>query len=126
MPSTKAKRMSPEHFEKMQKGRAEGVIVRRYLSALHGESETPRRDVSGQLERIQDALDKERNQLKRVQLLKRKYDLEHGTVNPSVSIDEAEQDFIKIVNSYSERNQIVKDVWLEAGVPDSVLAAAGI
>lgn len=122
-------KMSKDHLIGIQKGREEGIAVRNYLLALHGE--VPHRKVLNNTERLQKIKEELAicsNPLQRLKLLQRQYNLENGTASTENLIDLAslERKFIQIAKDYSERQRIVREVWEEAGVTPDVLDKAGV
>lgn len=127
MPTNKeTKSMTADHYAKIQKGRAEGLAVRKYLEAVTGKPSSNRRDISGQLERIKEELAIVTSPLDRLKLLKKQYNLENNIGTQVIDLAEAEREFIQVLPSYSEREGIPREVWLDAGVPESVLDKAGL
>lgn len=122
-----ARALSVKQIEEMQKGRAEGLAVRKYLLALSGETpQVKHRDISKQLAKIKEDLDICTNPLQRVKLLQRQYDLVNGKEETEKIIDLAalEREFIAVLPGYSKRSGISKEVWMQSGVPTEVLAKA--
>lgn len=117
-----------EHTKRMIEGRAQGIIVRKYLMALAGEGELiiRRGDINQKIETINTRMESA-NAFERMKLLKQKRDLESATrTNPVMDIDSLEQDFIEIAKDYSMRMNIDRSLWLEMKVPEKVLDEAGI
>lgn len=93
-------------------------VVRRYLSALHGE---PVSENLTRLERVQKALIDVSDPLERLELVQRRINLSRPTMTP-----ELESSFIQHAHGYSLRHGISRLAWRTIGVPERVLNAAGI
>lgn len=134
MPAAKRaqKKMTDDHKAALAEGREQGRKVRRYLEALEatrpkrGRKRTPD-SIRKQLERIEAQLDGA-DPLTRVQLIQQRIDLanELEAKENTPDIAALEKDFVKAAKAYGERKGISYAAWREAGVPASVLKAAGI
>lgn len=136
MPNTKTRSsrrsMSTEHKAALAKGREEGLAVRRYLEGL--ESSRPRRGrrrTSSTIEKRLRTIDGQlptAEPLTRLHLLQQKKDLEIELKRSSESKDLStlEKQFVKVARSYGNRKGISYATWRAAGVPATVLQAAGI
>ncbi|WP_298344851.1 hypothetical protein [Ferrimicrobium sp.] len=112
--------------------RMENKAINDYLA--HLETSKPRRGrkrdvgkVRMQLEEIEKRLN-EVSGIRRVDLLQKRADLNQelerlGSANDGTQLEKL---FIEYASSYSERKGIRYETWLEAGVPATVLAKAGI
>jgi hypothetical protein len=124
--------MSDEHKQALAQGRAQGRAIRTYLEALEthrpkrGRKRTPE-SIAKRLDRINEDLETV-DPIKRVSLIQERFDLEAELENMSDSIDLAalEADFIEHAWNYSQTKGISRSAWRAAGVPASVLRAAGI
>ena len=124
--------MSEDHKQALAKGRVQGRAVRDYLAALEQDRRPGRKVDRPTLERrIADAqarIEAEPDPAKRVDLIQRRLDdqerLDRYREEPDTA--ELEKAFIDAVKEYSERKGITYTAWREAGVPASVLKAAGV
>lgn len=124
--------LSDEHKAAMAAGRHEGRVVRDYLEALRsnkprrGRKRTPE-SITARLAAI-DAELVEADALDELRLLqeRRNLQVELESMGTVVDISALEQEFVKVAQSYSERQGIAYATWREVGVEASVLKAAGI
>ena len=112
--------------------RLENKAINDYLA--HLETSKPRRGrkrdvgkVRAQLEEIEKRL-AEVSGIRRVDLLQKRADLNQelerlGSANDGTQLEKL---FVEYAASYSARKGIRYETWLEAGVPASILAKAGI
>jgi len=134
MATTKRKKtpMTDSHKAALAEGRSQGRSVRRYLEAL--EAQKPKRGRKRSPESIKKRLDKieldyaNADQLKRLQLAQERLDLrsELAATEETVDLGALEQDFVAAAKAYGERKRITHAAWRQVGVPDAVLARAGI
>jgi hypothetical protein len=126
------KQVSEAQKQAMAAGRADGRVVKKYLDAL--DENRPKRgrkrtteSVQARLVAIDEALPSA-DQLRRVQLVQERMDLEDelGRLDSVVDISEPERGFVDVAKAYSERKGITYAAWREVGVPADVLKAAGI
>ena len=123
--------MGEDHKAALAKGKREAAKVTRYLKALEvGQPGSAARAkvLEKRIEQLRDAITNEDNLLRRVKLIQKRFDTEDKlkAVDTSIDFDALEADFIGVVVSYSERNQISYHTWREVGVPAKVLKASGI
>ncbi len=123
--------MGEDHKAALAKGKREAAKVTRYLRALEAGQPggAARAKVLEQkIERLRDDIANEDNLLRRVKLIQKRFDTEDKLkdVDTSIDFEALEADFIGVVVSYSERNQISYHTWREVGVPAKVLKAAAI
>lgn len=123
--------ITEQHRDAIVQGRKESRAVRVYLEALTATA--PRgpsneESLRNRLARTEAALETETNTLKRLDLTQKKFDLldQLSSTGESVDMEQLEADFVKVAAGYSERKGIGYSAWRAAGVPPSVLAAAGI
>lgn len=123
--------MSAEHKEALKRGRAESRAIKAYLSAL--ERRRPGRPVNesalkNRMAKIGEKLSAEEDQLKRLELIQTRLDIEGQlkALADQANFDELEDGFKKHAPSYSDRKGISYTAWREAGVPAAVLRSAGI
>lgn len=122
--------ITEQHRDAIVQGRKESRAVRVYLEALTAAPSGPSNEESlrNRLERTEAALETETNTLKRLDLTQKKFDLldQLSSTGESVDMEQLEADFVAVASGYSERKGIGYSAWRAAGVPPSVLAAAGI
>jgi hypothetical protein len=125
-------RMTDEHKAALAAGRAEGRAVRNYLDALElqkrsrGRSRSPE-SISRRLSQIHDDM-AGADPVTRLGLIQERRDLERqlSALGDDVDLDALQAAFVAVAKAYSERKGIERASWREAGVPASVLKAAGI
>jgi uncharacterized protein HemY len=126
------KEMSDSHKAAMERGRAEGRIVRDYLEALR--SSKPKRGrkrtadtINARLAKIDDELTTA-SAIEELQLLQERRDLqaELSTMDSGVDLDELETSFVEVAKSYGERKGIAYATWRDVGVSAATLKQAGI
>lgn len=126
------KEMTDAHKAALERGRAEGRIVRDYLEALRsnkpkrGRKRTPD-SINKRLAKI-DAELPNATAIDELQLLQERRDLisELATIGTSVDLDEIEQAFVEVAKSYGERKGISYATWRDVGVSAAALKRAGI
>ncbi len=124
--------MSDSHKAAMERGRAEGRVVRDYLEALR--STKPKRgrkrtaeSISARLEKIDDELTTA-SAIEELQLLQERRDLqaELDSMGSGVDLDELESSFVEVAKAYGERKGIAYATWRDVGVSAATLKRAGI
>ena len=115
-----------EHLEALAQGRAEGAVVRNYLTAL-ASIEPPKK---GRQPRSSDDIAKQINDTTDpVERLKLRAALREAVARESqtaaVDIGALEDAFLNIVASYSAKHGLAYADWRAEGVPASVLKVAG-
>jgi hypothetical protein len=132
-PTTRKKTtMTDDHKAALAQGREEGRAIRAYLEAL--DASAPKRGRKRTPESIEknladlDSKMATADALTRVHLFQQQLDLELelGRLQETVDISSLEAGFIKSAKSYSDRKGVTKGAWRAAGVPASVLKAAGV
>lgn len=129
--STKSS-MSDDHKAALAQGRHESRVVRDYLEALR--SSKPKRGRKRSADTIQKRLGKieaelaAADPLTELLLLQERRDLqdEFEALGNGADVNAAENEFVKIAKSYSERRHISYATWREVGVDAAVLKRAGI
>jgi uncharacterized protein YicC (UPF0701 family) len=124
--------MSPEHKAAMERGRAEGRIVRDYLEALRsskpkrGRKRTPD-SIKSRLEKIDQELP-DASALEELQLVQERRDLteELAAMDAKVDIGALEDEFVRVAAPYGERKGISYASWREVGVSAATLKRAGV
>lgn len=124
--------MSTTHKAAMERGRAEGRVVRDYLEALR--SNKPKRGRRRTTETINARLAKidqelaEATAIDELRLLQERRDLddELTSMDGGVDIAELEESFVSVAKAYGERKGIAYATWRDVGVPPATLKRAGI
>jgi len=126
------KEMTDEHKAALERGRAEGRIVRDYLEGLRnskpkrGRKRTPD-SIKQRLAKIEDALT-DASAIEELQLIQERRDLtaELEQMDTGVDLTELEDAFVDVARSYGERKGISYGSWRDVGVPAATLQRAGI
>jgi len=126
------KAMTPEHKAALERGRAEGRVVREYLEALRnskpkrGRKRTPD-SIGKRLAAIEGEL-ADASAIDELQLVQERRDLtnELESMGSSVDIAALEEAFVGVAKAYGERKGISYASWREVGVAAATLAGAGI
>ncbi len=126
------KEMTPEHKAALERGRAEGRVVREYLEALRdskpkrGRKRTPD-SINKRLTAIEGEL-AEASAIDELQLVQERRDLtaELSAMGSTVDIAALEESFVGVAKAYGERKGISYASWREVGVSASTLSNAGI
>ena len=124
--------MSADHKAALAQGRIESKVVREYLEALRNSK--PKRGRKRSAETIQKRLDKIQTELASADpltellLVQERRDLqdEFENLGSGNDLSDAENAFVSIAKSYSERRHISYATWREIGVDAAVLKRAGI
>ncbi len=124
--------MSDEHKAAMERGRAEGRVVRDYLEALRsskpkrGRKRTPD-SIASRLEAIEAKL-ADASAIEELQLVQERRDLEDelASMGSGVDLSDLEDKFVGVAKSYGERKGISYASWRDVGVPAATLKRAGI
>ncbi len=124
--------MTDEHKAALERGRAEGRIVRDYLEALRnskpkrGRKRTPD-SIRRRLEKIDDALI-DASAIEELQLVQERRDLnaELESLDAGVDLSELEDAFVGVAEAYGERKGISYGSWRDVGVSAATLKRAGI
>ena len=130
--ATKTSSMSDEHKQALAQGRMESKVVRDYLEALR--SAKPKRGRKRSPESIQKRLTKIETELASADpltellLLQERRDLqdEAESLGSGDDLASAEEAFVKVAKTYSERRHISYATWREVGVEAAVLKRAGV
>jgi hypothetical protein len=124
--------MSEDHKAAMERGRAEGRVVREYLEALR--STKPKRG----RKRTPDSITKRLGQIEielstataidELKLVQERRDLasELESMGTSIDISSLEQEFLRVAGHYGDRKGISYASWREVGVSAATLKSAGI
>jgi hypothetical protein len=124
--------MTDEHKAALERGRAEGRVVRDYLEALRNSK--PKRGRKRTPESIKSRLDKidqelaDATAIEELQLVQERRDLteELESLDSGVDLTELEDAFVGVAKSYGERKGISYASWRDVGVAASTLNRAGI
>ena len=124
--------MTDSHKAALERGRAEGRIVRDYLEALR--SNKPKRgrkrtadSINKRLAAIEAELPAA-SAIEELQLIQERRDLtaELASLGSGVDIGEIEDSFVSVAKGYGERKGISYASWRDVGVSAAVLKRAGI
>lgn len=119
---------TPDHLAALAQGRAEGAIIRNYLTAIQTVETTKRKgrparsaaDIAAQINETTDPVER----VKLRALYREAEARERATVE--VDLDGLEKKFIGILADYSNRNGLTYADWRAEGVAPAVLKSAGI
>jgi hypothetical protein len=126
------KEMTDSHKAALERGRAEGRIVRDYLEALR--SNKPKRgrkrtadSINKRLSAIDDELP-EASAIDELQLIQERRDLnaELAALGSGVDLSEIEESFVEVAKGYGDRKGISYASWRDVGVSAATLKRAGI
>ena len=124
--------MTEEHKTALAQGRRESKAIKAYLEAIsvpkrRGRPITPE-VLEAKIVVLDEKVRSEGDPLSRVELIQARLDAQAALdqMTATIDIDILEPGFIEHVASYSKRKGITWPAWREAGVPASVLAAAGV
>ncbi|HHC09225.1 MAG TPA: hypothetical protein ENK55_10995 [Actinobacteria bacterium] len=124
--------MSKAHKEALAEGRRAARAIKAYLQALatpkrRGRPVDPAR-LQEKIAQLDERIRGEADPLRRVELIQARLDAMAALDAAQASDDlaELEKGFVEYAAGYSERKGITYAAWREAGVPASVLKAAGI
>ena len=124
--------MTDSHKAALERGRAEGRIVRDYLEALR--SNKPKRgrkrtadSINKRLAAIEAELPAA-SAIEELQLIQERRDLtaELASLGSGVDIGEIEDSFVSVAKGYGERKGISYASWRDVGVSAATLKRAGI
>ena len=124
--------MTDEHKAALERGRAEGRIVRDYLEGLRnskpkrGRKRTPE-SINSRLQKIEEAL-ADATAIEDLQLIQERRDLtaELEQADQGVDLTALEEAFVGVAGAYGERKGISYGSWREVGVSAATLKRAGI
>ncbi len=124
--------MTDEHKAALERGRAEGRIVRDYLEGLRnskpkrGRKRTPD-SINSRLQKIEEAL-ADATAIEELQLIQERRDLtaELEQMDEGVDLTELEEAFVGVARTYGDRKGISYGSWREVGVSAATLKRAGI
>ncbi len=124
--------MTDDHKAALERGRAEGRVVRDYLEGLRtskpkrGRKRTPE-SIAQRLQKIEESLT-EATAIEELQLIQERRDLaaELEQMDVGADLTELENAFVDVAAAYGGRKGISYASWREVGVPASTLTRAGI
>lgn len=124
--------MTDSHKAALERGRAEGRIVRDYLEALRsnkpkrGRKRTPD-SINKRLAAIESELSSA-SAIEELQLVQERRDLndELASLGSGVDLGEIEDAFVSVAKGYGERKGISYASWRDVGVSAATLRRAGI
>jgi hypothetical protein len=126
------KEMTDSHKAALERGRAEGRVVRDYLEALR--SNKPKRgrkrtadSINKRLAAIDDELSAA-SAIEELQLIQERRDLnaELASLGSGIDLGEIEDSFVSVAKGYGERKGISYASWRDVGVSAATLKRAGI
>jgi len=124
--------MTDEHKAALAQGRRESKAIKAYLLAIsvpkrRGRPVTPE-TLEAKIEVLDEKVRTESDPLARVDLIQARLDAQGALdqLTATNDMDMLEAGFVECASSYSQRKGISWSAWREAGVPASVLAAAGV
>ncbi|HZB42923.1 MAG TPA: hypothetical protein VE487_18260 [Ilumatobacter sp.] len=126
------KEMTDSHKAALERGRAEGRIVRDYLEALRSNKpKRGRKRTADSINKRLAAIDKEiqaASAIEELQLIQERRDLnaELASLGSGVDLGEIEDSFVKVAKGYGERKGISYASWRDVGVSAATLKRAGI
>ena len=124
--------MTDSHKAALERGRAEGRVVRDYLEALRSNKpKRGRKRTADSINKRLAAIDAElpdASAIDELQLIQERRDLntELVSLGSAVDMSEIEEAFIKVAKGYGERKGISYASWRDVGVSAAVLKRAGI
>ena len=126
------KEMTDTHKAALERGRAEGRIVRDYLEALRSNKpKRGRKRTADSINKRLAAIDEElqsASAIEELQLIQERRDLqaELASLGSGVDVGEIEESFVSVAKGYGERKGISYASWRDVGVSAATLKRAGI
>jgi hypothetical protein len=126
------KEMTDTHKAALERGRAEGRIVRDYLEALRSNKpKRGRKRTADSINKRLGAIDDEiaaASAIEELQLIQERRDLtaELASLGTGVDLGEIEESFVKVAKGYGDRKGISYASWRDVGVSAAVLKRAGM
>ena len=114
-------KQSPESYERMASTTAQNRAVERYLSWITTGTLPLAPNQDAALEALRQKIDNEDKLYRKAVLIAQR----HAMESPAVDQASLEDEFVKQVRGFSERNAVGYAVWREMGVPAKVLTRAG-
>ena len=126
------KEMTDSHKAALERGRAEGRIVRDYLEALRSNKpKRGRKRTADSINKRLAAIDAElaaATAIEELQLIQERRDLnaELESLDSGIDLGEIEDSFVSVAKGYGERKGISYASWRDVGVSAATLKRAGI
>ena len=126
------KEMTDSHKAALERGRAEGRVVRDYLEALRSNKpKRGRKRTADSINKRLAAIDEElaaASAIEELQLIQERRDLnaELASLGSGVDLGEIEDSFVSVAKGYGERKGISYASWRDVGVSAATLKRAGI
>jgi hypothetical protein len=126
------KEMTDSHKAALERGRAEGRIVRDYLEALRSNKpKRGRKRTADSINKRLAAIDAElpaASAIEELQLIQERRDLnsELASLGSGIDVGEIEDSFVSVAKGYGERKGISYASWRDVGVSAATLKRAGI
>jgi hypothetical protein len=126
------KEMTDSHKAALERGRAEGRIVRDYLEALRSNKpKRGRKRTADSINKRLAAIDAEiaaASAIEELQLIQERRDLnsELASLGSGIDLGEIEDSFVSVAKGYGERKGISYASWRDVGVSAATLKRAGI
>ena len=126
------KEMTDSHKAALERGRAEGRIVRDYLEALRfNKPKRGRKRTADSINKRLAAIESElpsASAIEELQLVQERRDLndELASLGSGVDVGEIEEAFVEVAKGYGDRKGISYASWRDVGVSAAVLKRAGI
>ena len=126
------KEMTDSHKAALERGRAEGRVVRDYLEALRSNKpKRGRKRTSDSINKRLAAIESElpaASAIEELQLIQERRDLndELASLGSGVDLGEIEDSFVSVAKGYGDRKGISYASWRDVGVSAATLKRAGI
>ena len=126
------KEMTDSHKAALERGRAEGRVVRDYLEALRSNKpKRGRKRTADSINKRLAAIDGEipaASAIEELQLIQERRDLnaELASLGSGIDLGEIEDSFVSVAKGYGERKGISYASWRDVGVSAATLKRAGI
>ena len=124
--------MTDSHKAALERGRAEGRVVRDYLEALRSNKpKRGRKRTADSINKRLAAIDNElpgASAIEELQLIQERRDLnaELASLGSGVDVGEIEESFVSVAKGYGDRKGISYASWRDVGVSAATLKRAGI
>ena len=126
------KEMTDSHKAALERGRAEGRVVRDYLEALRSNKpKRGRKRTSDSINKRLAAIEAELSSasaIEELQLIQERRDLndELASLGSGIDVGEIEDQFVAVAKGYGDRKGISYASWRDVGVSAATLKRAGI
>jgi hypothetical protein len=126
------KEMTDSHKAALERGRAEGRVVRDYLEALRSNKpKRGRKRTADSINKRLAAIDNElpdASAIEELQLIQERRDLnaELASLGSGIDVGEIEESFVSVAKGYGDRKGISYASWRDVGVSAATLKRAGI